>query len=417
MPDEKKHKEEDGSPRRDRSRPHFLKARWPWLVLILVVLIASGGAYWWIFLHGRVTSEDAYVHADEARISSRIPGTVLEVGVENDQRVEKGDVLVELDPRDYRISVALAEADLEGIEADIKAMEATISLVDSQTRAQIQTAETALEKTRDQEQAKYHQMKELEKSRVAALAKLTEAKRDYRRIERLYDHRSISKQALDQAETFLKEAQAALKAQDASIRALDADLSAAQQDIAKTQTQLELANKNRIRLEIQRNQLASLKAHRDKAKGELDRARLQLSYCTIRAPISGYVAQKDTQVGNRINTGQPFMTVVPLEEVYVEANLKETQLENVQVGQPATVEADMYPGHMFRGRVKSIGAGTGAAFSLLPPENATGNWIKVVRRLPVRIHLERPLPSQYPLRVGLSLKVTIDIRKTRHKAE
>ena len=416
LPEEKRQKEENGSPRREHSRPHPLKHRWPWLVLLLAAMLALGGGYWWIFLHGRVTTEDAYVHADVASISSRVPGTVLEVRVENDQRVEKGDVLVKLDPQDYQISVALAEASLAGIEADIKAMEATISLVDSQTQAQIQTAQMTLGKARDQEQAKYHQMREFEKSRLAAMAKLTEAKRDYGRVRRLYDHRAISKQALDQAETVFKEAEAALKAQDASIRALDADLKAAQQDIDKAQTQLELANKSRIRLQVQRDQLASLKAQRDKAEGQLDRAELQLSYCTINAPISGYIAQKDIQVGNRIKTGQPFMAVVPLEEVYVEANFKETQLANVQVGQPATIEADTYPGHRFQGRVKSIGAGTGAAFSLLPPENATGNWIKVVRRLPVRIHLERPLPAQYPLRIGLSLKVTIDTRKTPHKA-
>ena len=416
LPEEKRQKEGDGSPLREHSRYHPLKRRWPWFVFLLLVISVLGGAYWWIFRHGRVTTEDAYVHADVASISSRVPGTVLEVRVKNDQKAEKGDVLVELDPQDYRISVALAEAGLAGIEADIKAMESTIALVDSQTQAQIQTAQAALGQARDQEQAKYQQKKELEKSRQAALAQFTEAKRDYGRVRRLYDHHAISKQALDQADTVLKKAEAALNARDASIRAIEADLEAARQGIDKAQTQLELANKDRVRLQVQRHQLASLMAQRDNAKGQLDRANLQLSYCTINSPISGYIAQKDIQVGNRIKTGQPFMAVVPLEEVYVEANFKETQLANVQVGQPAIIEADTYPGHRFRGRVKSIGAGTGAAFSLLPPENATGNWIKVVRRLPVRIHLERPLPPQYPLRIGLSLKVTIDIRKTRHKA-
>jgi membrane fusion protein (multidrug efflux system) len=381
------------------------------LVLLILVMSAFGGGYWWLFLHGRVTTDDAYIHADVASIGSRVPGTVLSVQVDNNQRVEKGDVLVELDPKDYQISVALAEAHLARIDADFKAAEVTISLVDTQTQAQIQTARAALEKAKDQEKEKYHQMKELEKNRLAARAELKEAENNYRRVHRLYGHKAISEQAQDEAETVLKKAEANLKALDASIRAIEAGLRATHQDIDEARTQLELAQKDRKKLEVERHRLASLKAQRDGARVQLDQAKLQLSYCTIKAPISGWVAQKDIQVGNRIQPGQPFMAVVPLEEVYVEANFKETQLANVEMGQPATVKADTYPDYTFHGRVVSIQAGTGAAFSLLPPENATGNWIKIVRRIPVRVHLDRPLPSQYPLRIGLSLKVTIDTRK------
>jgi membrane fusion protein (multidrug efflux system) len=406
-----KQEEENGSLRREHSRSHLLRRRWPWLVLLVLVMSCLGLGYWWVFLQGRVTTDDAYIHADVASISSRVPGTVLQVRADNDQRVEKGDVLVELDPQDYQISAAQEEANLAGIEADIRGAEVTISLVDSQTQAQIQTARAALEKARDQEEAKYHQIKELEKNRLAARAELTEAEKDYKRLQRLYSHKAISEQALDEAETVLKKAEANLKAQDASIRAIEAALKATQQDIDEARTQLELAQKDRVKLEVEKHRLASLKAQRDEARGKVDQARLQVAYCTIKAPISGYVAQKDIQVGNRIQPGQPFMAVVPLNEVYVEANFKETQLANVEIGQPATIKADTYPGYTFPGRVVSIRAGTGAAFSLLPPENATGNWIKIVRRIPVRIDLKRPLPSQYPLRIGLSLKVTIDTRK------
>jgi membrane fusion protein (multidrug efflux system) len=406
-----KQEEENGSPRRKHPRSHLVRHRWPWLVLLILVMSAFGGGYWWLFLHGRVTTDDAYIHADVASIGSRVPGTVLSVQVDNNQRVEKGDVLVELDPKDYQISVALAEAHLARIDADFKAAEVTISLVDTQTQAQIQTARAALEKAKDQEKEKYHQMKELEKNRLAARAELKEAENNYRRVHRLYGHKAISEQAQDEAETVLKKAEANLKALDASIRAIEAGLRATHQDIDEARTQLELAQKDRKKLEVERHRLASLKAQRDGARVQLDQAKLQLSYCTIKAPISGWVAQKDIQVGNRIQPGQPFMAVVPLEEVYVEANFKETQLANVEMGQPATVKADTYPDYTFHGRVVSIQAGTGAAFSLLPPENATGNWIKIVRRIPVRVHLDRPLPSQYPLRIGLSLKVTIDTRK------
>ena len=397
--------------RREKTRTHSLSRRWPWLGLAILVIAALVGGYWWFFLHGRVTTEDAYIHAEVASISSRVPGSVSQVRVDNDQRVEKGEVLVELDPEDYQISVGLAEAGLARIEADIKAAEANISLVDSQTQAQIQSSQEALEKAGDEEQAKYQQMRELEKSRLAARAELTEAETNYKRIQRLYKNKAISKQALDEAETLRKKDEADLKALDASVQATDASLKASRKDIDEARTQLELAQKDRIKLEVQRHQLASLKAQGDEMRGQLDQAKLQLSYCTIKAPISGVVAQKDIQVGDRIKTGQPFMAVVPLGDVYVEANFKETQLTNVEIGQPVIIKADTYPDYTFRGRVESIGAGTGAAFSLLPPENATGNWIKVVRRIPVRVHLERPLPSQYPLRIGLSLEVSIDTRK------
>ena len=162
-------------------------------------------------------------------------------------------------------------------------------------------------------------------------------------------------------------------------------------------------------MDIEVQQLESLKARRDQARAELEQAKLNLSYCTIRAPLSGSVAQRNVQVGDRLSVGQPIMAVVPLQAAYVEANYKETQLTHVRVGQHAAITADIYPSHTYHGRVAGIAAGSGAAFSLLPPENATGNWVKVVRRVPVRIYLDKPPPPEYLLRVGLSLEVTIDI--------
>ncbi len=137
-------------------------------------------------------------------------------------------------------------------------------------------------------------------------------------------------------------------------------------------------------------------------------AELNLSYCTITAPINGWVSQRAVDVGQHVQPGQELMAVVPLQAVYIEANYKETELTGVRVGQPVEIQADIYPGHVFRGRVDSLSAGTGAVFSLLPPENATGNWVKVTQRVPVKIALDQPFPPNLPLRVGLSVVVTID---------
>ena len=162
--------------------------------------------------------------------------------------------------------------------------------------------------------------------------------------------------------------------------------------------------------------MASLKAQRDGYKADLDEAELNLSYCTIAAPIAGFIAQKSIQVGDRVQPGLALMAVVPLQEIYAEANFKETDLTHVRLGQTAVIEADIYPDYIYHGKVVGIRAGTGAAFSLLPPENATGNWIKIVQRVPVKIAFDAPPPPRYPLRVGLSLTVTINTSDRSGKA-
>jgi membrane fusion protein (multidrug efflux system) len=180
--------------------------------------------------------------------------------------------------------------------------------------------------------------------------------------------------------------------------------------VEQAQAQLQASLSQRKQVEVLAHKLAALQGERQEAEAKLQAAQLNLSYCTIPAPIAGYLAQKNVQVGDRVQTGQPLMAVVPLREVYVEANLKETQLKNVRLGQPVTIKADVYPAYTYYGKVDGIRAGTGASFSLLPPENATGNWIKVVQRVPVKISLDEPPPAEYPLRIGFSLQVTISTR-------
>jgi membrane fusion protein (multidrug efflux system) len=387
---------------------NWLARRRRWFFLTVLVSLILGGAYWWFYLRCRVSTNDAYVHADIANISSRIPGTVLRVLVDNDQWVEAGQVLVELDPTDYQVVKDRAEANLARLEADIKAAEITLSLTGSQTETQVQNAQAALQKARNQEEAKHNQVKELEQSHLAATSELAFAQKEFDRYEALFHHDSVAEKMRDQAKTSLDKARAEVKSQDAGIEALKASLKSTQDEIAQAEAQLQLAQSNRNKVEITRHRLESLKAQMKEARAQLKQAELDLSYCTIKAPLPGYIAQRDIQVGNRIQDAQPFMAVVPLQLAYVEANFKETQMGHIRPGQNATIKADIYPGYIFHGKVVSVAAGTGAAFSLLPPENATGNWIKVVRRVPVRIDLDPPPPPQFPLHVGLSLHVAIN---------
>ena len=390
-----------------RSNNRLFSRRLVVLVAFVILVAAAGAAYGWFFLRDRVTTDDAYVAADSARISARIHGTVLSVRVENDAPVTTGQVLVELDPRDYQVAVDQTQGAIARIEAEIRAAETSVSMTDRQTAAQVEAARTVPPEIRDKRQEARHRLQELGKKRMAVLADLKEAERDYRRFATLYQTGTVPERQRDQAFTAREKAQAQLEAVDAEMAAVRSSLEAMDKVVDRAQAQVQVAESDRSLVEVQRHKLAALNAQRAEAQAAWEAAKLNLSYCTVFAPISGYIAQKGVQVGERVQPGQPLMAVVPLQEAYVEANFKETQLERVRLGQRATIEADTFPGHVFRGTVIGIRAGTGAAFSLLPPENATGNWIKVVQRIPVKIKLDAPPPETHPLRVGLSLTVTV----------
>lgn len=375
---------------------------------VVLVAIVLGGVYWFFFVRNRVSTENAYVVADSAAISSRVAGSILKKQVENDRRVSQGDVLLELDPADFQAVVDRSRAAVARLDAEIHVAEVSIQLIDVQTQSQVQAAEAALKLAQDKEREARFRLEERERLRMGAEADLSHAKRDLDRYSNLLHEGASSEQQRDRTSTSFKKAKSQVEATDAQIAASRAGLAAAVQEVDRAKAQLDTFKGDLLRREIERHKLAAQKARRAELQAELETAELNRSYCTIRAPISGYVAQSRVQVGERVQPGQLLLAVVPLEEVYVEANLKETQLEDVRIGQPVTIAADTFPGHTYRGRVAGIRAGTGAAFSLLPPENATGNWIKVVQRIPVRILLDQPPPQEYPLRVGGSLHVTID---------
>jgi membrane fusion protein, multidrug efflux system len=376
------------------------------ILLLIGALLAVG--YWWFIKRYRVTTDNAYVMADSARISSRLPGTIQRVVVENDQPVQTGQVLAELDPHDYQAERDQAVAAVARIGAEMRAAQVTVPLTNTRTSAQVRETEALVQASRDKVEEAGHRLEELQQKRLAALAEFKHAERDYERYDNLYLDGAGTEQQRDRTSTARKKAKAQLEAADAEIAALRAFLQAAGQEVDRTRAQHQASLGDRRRVEIEELNLAALKAELAEKQAKLQAAELQLSYCTITAPISGYISQKNIQLGDRVQPGQPLMSVVPLQDVYVEANFKETQLEHVRVGQKTTVHADIYPGHTYRGRVTGIRAGTGAAFSMLPPENATGNWIKVVQRVPVRIDLDQPPQTDHPLRVGLSLEVTID---------
>jgi membrane fusion protein (multidrug efflux system) len=377
------------------------------LIVLVVAVVAS--IYWWVFMRNYVSTDDAYARADSAMVSARIPGTILKVFVVNDFAVQTGQPLIELDSADYKVAADKAKAALDEDEAYLKTVEIMVPPVNVQTSSQVEAAEAVLKAAQDAEAQTRHNIQQLRDTRAAAAADLAQAERDYKRFEALSASGAGTQRQREQAQTTYDRAKPQLRAVDAQIAALESALAAASQQVIRARAQLQTARSERANVDVQLHKVEALKAKRDKSMADLEAARLNLSYCLIAAPIEGYIAQKNIQVGDRIQPGQALMAVVPLSKIYLEANFKETQLTNVRIGQPASVSADIYPGYAYTGKVAGIRAGTGAAFSLIPPENATGNWIKVVQRIPVKIELDKPPPPDHPLRVGASLDVTIDV--------
>jgi len=332
------------------------------IILIVFVLgLIGGGLYYWHYVSIYVSTDDAYVSGYVGMVSFRVPGRVTRVLVNNNDFVKKGDTLATLDPKDYEVAVAQAEAAVNRLRQDLASRYVKVATA----RAEIAQAQ----------------------------AQLKQAITDERRYSNLYERRTVPRQTLDQVNTRYKVARATLdQAQQKEREALAA-----------------IGGSTAIPIEQQ----PALK----EAKARLEQARLNLGYTNLKAEIDGYITRRNVEVGNWVQPGQPLMALVPLKitDLWIEANYKETQLTHVFIGQPAEVTVDSYPDVKFEATVDSIMAGTGAAFSLLPPENATGNWVKVVQRVPVKIVLRPPFPEDKPLRLGMSSVVTIDTRNRTGK--
>ncbi|MCO8247360.1 HlyD family secretion protein [Comamonas thiooxydans] len=347
-----------------------------------VVLLAgaAAGAYWWLHASHFVSTDNAYAAAEVAQVTPSIGGTVLEVLVRDTQAVKQGDVLVRIDPTDARLALAQAEAELARAMRRVKGYVAN----DGGLKAQV-TAREADEKRAAAQL-------------LAAEADMERATIDLQRRQALAKSGSVSGEELTQAQN----AFAAAKAQLASAVAAQA------QARANREAAIGAKQVNATLIEgadAESNPEVQLaQARRDQAQVDLDRS-------TVRAPVDGVVAKRSVQIGQRVQAGAPLMTVVPVQQIYVDANFKEGQLGKVRVGQRVQLQSDLYGSDVkYSGTVVGFSGGSGSAFAAIPAQNATGNWIKVVQRLPVRIQLDATELAKNPLRVGLSMQVTVDTR-------
>jgi membrane fusion protein, multidrug efflux system len=375
----------DPFPEQAQTNPPSSTGRRKSLLRLLAAAVAIAAALWgmWYFISqaGRVSTENAYVGADTAQVTPLIPGPVAEVRVANTQTVNKGDILVLLDGADARIAVAEAEAALALAEQRYNQARATLGAAQGRVEARGSEIAQARARLRD------------------ADATLDRARIELRRREALIGSGAVSGDELTQARTAYQSALAARELARAGVASAQA-------------TQTAAAGEMQASAAVVRGTTVATAPDVVAARARLAQARLNLERTVIRAPIAGVVTNKQVQVGQRLAAGAPIMTIVPITSAYVDANFKEDQLAKVRPGQPVTLHSDFYGDDVeFRGRVVGFAGGTGAAFALIPAQNATGNWIKVVQRLPVRIALDPAQLREYPLRVGLSMHVTVDTRE------
>lgn len=319
-----------------------------------------------------ISTDDAYITGRLHVIAAKVPGTVSTLGVEDNQFVEKGDLLLTIEESDYELSVRRAEAALLAEQSKMDELSSRIDVAQKQlaeVSSRISSAQSVL------------QLQEVT---------LQQADSDLNRAQNLFENKSVPEERLEKSQT----AHAVAKAQVAVARAQ------LKQARASWETQQSAVTEAESALRSQEAVIADKNA-------SLEQERLRLGYTRVHAPVSGYITRRSVERGNQIQAGQPLMTVVPLDDVWIKANYRETQIKNIRPGQKVKIRVDAFPGRTFEGTVDSVMAGTGSVFSLFPPENATGSYVKVVQRIPVKIDLAEGTDKDHVLRVGMSVIPTI----------
>jgi membrane fusion protein (multidrug efflux system) len=400
-----------------------MKGKRPWIIGGLAIALVVAGFFLWRHLSPRESTDDAQVSGHVSPVAARIAGTVATVVVNDNQPVKAGDVLVEIDPHDYQLALARAEADLAAAEAAASAAQTTVPVTSATTTSQLDVARTGTTNAEAALHAAEHEVDASGAKLTVAKAKLAEAMavatktaQDLERLRPLLAKDEVSKQQYD----------AAVSADDSA----RASVESARAGIGEAQANLEVSGAKRLQAEGMVNeaksearaastapeQVATTEAKAKaadaqvlQARAAVDVAKLNLDRATVRAPTSGIVSRKSVEVGQIVQAGQPLMALTALDSVWVTANFKETQLDNMRVGQRADVSVDAYGRH-YAGHVDSIAAATGATFSLLPPDNASGNFVKVVQRVPVKIVIDSGQDVVAVLRPGMSVNATVYLK-------
>lgn len=375
---------------------------------IAVLLVA--GIFIYRYISSYESTDDAQVDGHVSPISARITGHVIKLNVNDNQYVSAGTVLVEIDPSDYQVAYDRAKADLQDAEAAAQAAGVTVPVTDINTSSQVSSSEADVASARAGIKAAQQQFEAAKAQLQEAQANDIKAQNDLGRYKQLVDKQEISEQQYDQAIAAAKASTATVEGARASADAAEQQVTQAKGKLVQAEANLRYANTAPKQMQVSRSRAASAFAQAQRMKAEVEQAQLNLEYTKIIAPVDGIVSNRTVEVGQNVSPGQALLNVINLDDIWITANYKETQLHYMRIGQHVTIDVDAN-GRTYNGKLDSIAGASGARFSLLPPENATGNFVKVVQRIPVKIVLDPGSNKDHVLRPGMSVTPKVWIRR------
>jgi membrane fusion protein, multidrug efflux system len=375
---------------------------------ILILLVV--GFFVYRYLTSYEDTDDAQIDGHINSVSARISGHILKLDVADNQYVAAGQVLVEIDAADYQVAYNRAKADFDDAEAAAEAAGVTVPITSINTSSQVSATQADVNSARAGIQAAKQQYEAAEAELQEANANNTKAQHDLERYKLLVAKQEISEQQYDQAYAAAAASAAAVAGAKASAQAAQQQVTQAEGKLVQAEANYRYASTAPRQMRVSRARAAQALAQAQLKKAALDQAALNLEYTKVRAPVDGIVSNRTVEVGQNVSPGQQLLDVINLTDIWITANFKETQLADMRVGQPVTIHVDAN-GRSYNGKVNSIAGASGARFSLLPPENATGNYVKVVQRIPVKIVLDPDQNKDHALRPGLSVEPKVWIRQ------
>ena len=383
--------------------------RFRMFLIIGIVVLLVAGFFLWRYFSSYESTDDAQIDGHLNPVSARVSGHVQKLLVDDNQYVQAGQAVVQIDPSDYQVLVARAQGDYDNAVAAARTAGVNVPITTTSTSSQLSSAAADVMTARANLLAARQQIDAANAQLVQADANNVKAQNDLARYKQLVSKQEISQQQYDQA-------YAAAQASAAGVDAARSGVAAAQEQVRAAQGRVASAEANLRSAETAPQQVAAIRSRAQSAlalveqkKAELDAAKLNLLYTTVVSPVDGFVTNRTVEAGQNVQPGQEFMRVINLDDIWVTANFKETQLRNMRVNQPVTIHVDT-TGKDYKGHVNSIAGASGAITSLLPPENATGNFVKVVQRIPVKITFDRGETKEHVLRPGMSVEPKVWLR-------
>lgn len=389
---------------RTRSRRRYI------IIGVVAVVIVVALLFWWHSTFYEST-DDAQINGHIIQISSRIAGHVIKVNVDENQAVEAGTVIAELDPKDFQTAVQQDEANLASAQAAYEAARVNVPVIHTSTGSTLASANATVSSAKAAVTQSERQLEAAKAAVAQAQANNTKAQLDLERYTPLVEKDVISRQQFDAAVATAAGTKAALAQAQANLQGAQAGVKIAKDRVNEAQATLQTAHTGPQQVAIQKAKADQAAAMVQQAQAKLDAAKLNLSYTKIVAPEAGIVTRKSVEAGQNVSAGQNMATLVSLDNIWVTANFKETQLDHMRAGQPVTISVDAYGGRDYEGKVTQIGGATGSMLSLFPPENATGNYVKVVQRVPVRIDFTNHKQIEnHLLRPGMSVEPKVRVK-------